>query len=136
MRSRKPASDRFALFQAVRPIPVLIQADFSLSPRVISSQIIFTRSSVTTGLRPRFRGSKLQLALLFASAKLGRPANNLIQELECLALFIGKQLGITDHVDEKNMRNFQMKIRFTLSGHKRRDAKVMHVIRFICHENS
>ena len=58
--------------------------------------------------------------------QLGRPANNLIQELECLALFIGKQLGITDHVDEKNMRNFEMKIRFTLSGHRRRDAEVMH----------
>jgi hypothetical protein len=66
-----------------------------------------------------------QLALLFSRAKLGRPANNLIQELECLGLFIDKQLGITDHVDEEDVRNFEMKmIRFTLSGQRRRDAEL------------
>jgi hypothetical protein len=53
--SRKAALFRLAAPQAIDPIPARIHAERSLSPRVSSSQIVFMRSGVTTGLRSHDR---------------------------------------------------------------------------------
>jgi hypothetical protein len=37
--------------------------------------------------------------------------------LHLLALLVDEQFGVTDNVDEQDVADFEMKIRFTLSGH-------------------
>lgn len=58
-----------------------------------------------------------EVFIRLAASELVRGSDELIELLKQLCLLIYKQLRITDDIDEQDMRDLRLKIRFRFSGH-------------------
>jgi hypothetical protein len=58
-----------------------------------------------------------QTSRRFGALILIRAANDLVQFVNHCPLLINRKLGVTNNVDEKNMRDFELNLLFNLGGH-------------------
>ena len=70
---------------------------------------------------PVARGQQDELTDRFRFTRRFGIAHDLIQFVERFRLLVDEQLGITDDVDEKDMRDLQAQFRFLVVGHLGRD---------------
>jgi hypothetical protein len=52
-----------------------------------------------------------------------RFSNNLVERMRIIALLINQQLGVTDDVDKKDMRDFELNLFLNLNGHLGGEAR-------------
>ena len=84
-----------------------------------------THGSIGAGEKGEYqavaRRNSHQFVLRFSRAKLPRVADEPIQLLLPLTLLVGQQFGVTDNVDEEDMRDLQSEVALPLdiSGHSR-----------------
>jgi hypothetical protein len=63
-----------------------------------------------------------QVSLVFGGAELLRLAHHSIEHLQQAPLFVNQQSGVTDNIDEENVRDLQLDLFFDLSGHEMREG--------------
>ena len=55
-----------------------------------------------------------------------RTANDLVQLVNCRVLLVNRKLGVTNNVDEQDMRDLELDLLFNLSGHIDLSRHVRH----------
>ena len=113
-------TDRPAVDSHPHPQPRMVRAPADLNAQETGASGVVAKTSAI----PSPVGRRVSLTSSFGFAELLGCANNLVEFYANLALLFVQELGVTDDVDEEDMRDLKLDLLFNLSRHATISAAV------------